>query len=53
LGLVPGGRVLKPVAKGEMMTGEDLGLDTGQFVYRLRQVQDAVLGMVRCGYNLG
>jgi GNAT superfamily N-acetyltransferase len=34
LGLAPGGRLLKPVAKGEMLTEEDLMSDTGQFVCR-------------------
>ena len=45
LGLVPGGRVLRPIAKGEMLTEANFMPDAAQFVYRLRQMQDAVLGM--------
>jgi predicted homoserine dehydrogenase-like protein len=46
LGLVPGGRVSKPVAKGELLTEGNFMPDTDKFVYKLRQMQDAVLGMV-------
>jgi predicted homoserine dehydrogenase-like protein len=45
LGLVPGGRVSRPVAKGRLLTEENFVPDAGQFVYKLRQMQDAVWGM--------
>jgi len=45
LGLVPGGRVLKPIAKGELLTWENFAPDTTKFVYLLRQMQDEQLEM--------
>lgn len=40
LGLVPGGRVLRPIAKGELLTWENFAPDTSKFVYLLRRMQD-------------
>ncbi len=45
LGVTPGGKVTRPIAKGEMFTAENFAPDTGKFVHKLRQMQDAVLGM--------
>jgi predicted homoserine dehydrogenase-like protein len=45
LGLVPGGKVLKPIAKGEMLSKENTMPDSDQFVCKLRHVQDAALEM--------
>jgi len=49
LGITPGGRVTRPIAKGEMFTAENFAPDMGKFVYKLRQMQDAVLQM---GYQV-
>jgi predicted homoserine dehydrogenase-like protein len=45
LGLVPGGKVLKPVAKGELLTEDNFMPDTGKFVYQLRRMQDEQIAM--------
>jgi predicted homoserine dehydrogenase-like protein len=45
LGLVPGGTVLRPVAKGQLLTADNLQPDRHKFVYQLRQMQDAQLAM--------
>jgi predicted homoserine dehydrogenase-like protein len=45
LGLVPGGRVLKRVPKGELLTESNFAPDATQFVYYLRRTQDAQLEM--------
>jgi predicted homoserine dehydrogenase-like protein len=45
LGLVPGGRVLEPIAKGELLTTGNFAPDPTKFVYQLRQMQDEQLGM--------
>ncbi len=47
LGLVPGGKVLQPVVKGELLTAENLCPDREKFVYQLRRMQDEQLGMER------
>ncbi len=43
MGIAPGGKVLKDVTKGEMLTEENLAPDASSFVYKLRQMQDAML----------
>ena len=43
MGIAPGGRVLKDVRKGEMLTEDNLAPDSSQFVYKLRQMQNAML----------
>ena len=43
MGLATGGKVLKDIAKGEMLTEENFAPDTSCFVYKLRQMQDAML----------
>jgi predicted homoserine dehydrogenase-like protein len=43
LGIAPGSRVIKDVAKGEVLTEENLAPDSTKFVYKLRQMQDAQL----------
>lgn len=45
LGLVPGGRVLKPIAKGELLTKDNFAPDASKFVCLLRQMQDEQLKM--------
>ena len=45
LGITPGGKVTRPIAKGERFTTANFAPDTGKFVYRLRQMQDAVLAI--------
>lgn len=43
MGIAPGGRVLKSIPKGEMLTADNLAPDASLFVYKLRQMQDAML----------
>jgi predicted homoserine dehydrogenase-like protein len=45
LGLAPDGKVIKPISKGEMLTKDNFEPRADNFVYKLRQVQDAQLGM--------
>ena len=45
LGLVPGGKVLREIARGEMLTAENFAPDSSKFVYKLRQMQDAQMAM--------
>jgi len=45
LGLASGGKVVKDIAKGEMLTEENFRPDSTQFVYKLRQMQNAQLAM--------
>jgi predicted homoserine dehydrogenase-like protein len=45
LGIAPGGKVIKNIAKGEMLTEENFSPDSTKFVYKLRQVQDAQLAI--------
>ena len=45
LGLAPGGKVLKDIAKGDLLTEENFAPNPGKFVYELRRVQDAQLAM--------
>mgnify|MGYP001819280077 CR=1 FL=1 len=45
LGLAPGGKVLKEIAKGDMLTEENFAPNAAKFVYELRKVQDAQLTM--------
>ena len=45
LGIAPGGKVIKDIAKGEMLTEENFAPDAHKFVYKLRQMQDAQLAM--------
>jgi len=43
MGIAPGGMVLKDISKGEPLTEENFAPDTSTFIYKLRQMQDAVL----------
>lgn len=45
LGIAPGGKVVKDISKGEMLTEENFAPDPNKFVYKLRQMQDAQLAM--------
>jgi len=45
LGLAPDGKVLSPIGKGEMLTEENFAPRAQNFVYKLRQLQDAQLAM--------
>ncbi len=43
MGLVPGGKVLKDIARDEMLTADNFAPDTSTLVYKLRQMQDELL----------
>jgi len=45
LGLAPGGKVLKEIAKGDLLTEANFAPNPAKFVYELRKVQDAQLAM--------
>jgi predicted homoserine dehydrogenase-like protein len=45
MGLATGGKVLKDIAKGEILTEDNLAPDTTRLVYKLRQLQDAMLAV--------
>jgi predicted homoserine dehydrogenase-like protein len=45
LGIATGGVVIRDVAKGELLTWENLRPDALKFVYKLRQMQDAQLAL--------
>ena len=45
LGLATGGKVLKDITKGDMLTETNFAPDSTKFVYELRKVQDAQLKM--------
>ena len=47
LGLVPGGTVTQDISKGNLLTEENFAPDRNKFVYLLRKMQDAHLGMER------
>jgi len=43
MGLATGGRVLKPIARGELFTEDNFAPDPTRFVYKLRQLQDETM----------
>ncbi|HEY63543.1 MAG TPA: hypothetical protein G4O02_03130 [Caldilineae bacterium] len=43
VGIAPGGKVLQDVPKGAMLTEDNFAPDPTKFVYKLRQLQDAML----------
>jgi predicted homoserine dehydrogenase-like protein len=43
MGLAPDGKVLKDIARGEMLTDENFAPDTSKLVYKMRQMQDDML----------
>lgn len=43
MGLTPGGRVLKDVARGEPLTTDNFAPDDTQLVYKLRQLQETLV----------
>lgn len=43
MGIAPGGKVLKDIPRGEMLTAGNFAPDSSSFVYKLRQMQDALL----------
>ncbi|RPI57996.1 MAG: hypothetical protein EHM56_02875 [Chloroflexi bacterium] len=45
LGLAPGGKVLRPVSKGALLTEDDFAPNPDLFVYKLRKMQDAQLAL--------
>ena len=45
LGLAPGGKVLKDIAKGDLLTEANFAPNPAKFVYELRKVQEAQLAM--------
>jgi predicted homoserine dehydrogenase-like protein len=42
MGIAPGGEVLEDIGKGEMLTEVNFAPDASSFVYKLRQMQDAM-----------
>jgi predicted homoserine dehydrogenase-like protein len=42
MGIAPGGKVLEDIGKGEMLTEMNFAPDASSFVYKLRQMQDAM-----------
>ncbi len=42
MGVAPGGKVLKDIAKGEMLTEDNFAPDSSSFVHKLRKMQDAM-----------
>ncbi len=47
VGLAAGGKVVQEVPKGEILTYANVAPDTTRFVYRLRQLQDSMVGFAR------
>jgi predicted homoserine dehydrogenase-like protein len=47
MGIAPGAKVLANIAKGEMLTEANCAPDTSKFVFKLRQMQDAMLASER------
>ena len=47
MGLATSGKVLKDIRQDELLTEESFAPDTSRFVYKLRQMQDAMLAMDR------
>ncbi len=45
LGIAPGGKVLRDIAKGEIVTNDTLAPAPDKFVYKLRRMQDAHLAL--------
>ena len=45
LGIATGGVVIQDIVKGELLTWQNLQPDASKFVYKLRQMQDAQMGM--------
>jgi predicted homoserine dehydrogenase-like protein len=45
LGIATGGKVIKHIAKGEMLTEDNLAPNPDLFVYKLRRMQDAQLAL--------
>lgn len=43
MGLTPGGTVLKPIARDELLTADNFAPDPSRFAFKLRQLQDAML----------
>ncbi len=43
MGIAPGGKVLKDIPKGTMLTDDNFAPDASSFVYKLRQMQDAMM----------
>ncbi len=44
MGLAPGGKVLVDIPRGEMLTDENFAPDTSTLVYKMRQMQDDLIG---------
>ncbi len=42
MGIAPGGKALKDICKGEMLTEDNFAPDASTFVYKLRKMQDAM-----------
>jgi predicted homoserine dehydrogenase-like protein len=44
MGLTPGGRVLQDIGRDELLTTDNFAPDTTSLVYKLRQMQDSLVG---------
>ena len=42
MGLAPGGKILKDITKGEMLTYDNFAPDTSTLAYKMRQMQDVL-----------
>lgn len=45
IGIAPGGKVLKSIPRGEIMTEDNFAPDSSTFIYHLRKMQDAMLNL--------
>ncbi len=45
MGLTPYGKVLKDISKGEMLTEENFAPDSSKLVYKMRQMQNEMIGV--------
>ena len=45
MGIAPGGKVLRDIPKGEMLTEENFAPDASSSVYKLRQMQNAMINI--------
>lgn len=43
MGVAPGGKAIKNISKGEMLTEDNFAPEASNFVYKLRMMQDAIL----------
>ncbi len=44
IGIGQGGKVISPIKKGDVITKDKVALNRGSFVYKLRELQDSLIG---------